>query len=212
MAPLLPKQYWESPSGSLVLDGAVRKPKRESNYTEVDGIQWLDSKPRGSVLYVSFGSETGHAMEYPELASALEDSTHPFIWFIQSGSAKLVIGLIIRGWAPQLLIVILIDGRVLSYCGWNSAVEAIGQGVPILAWPMRVDQIYKANLVVNHLKIGYMAFGEGSSHVVRKDIFHERPINLQGSRGGSGVGFRRVPRLHWMLLGILLTTKPLNLE
>ena len=90
--------------------------------------------------------------------------------------------------------------------------EAIGQGVPILAWPMRGDQIYKAKLVVNHLNIGYMAFGEDSSHVARKDIFHERPINLQGSRGDSGVGFRRVPRLHWMLLGILLTTKPLNLE
>ena len=80
LGPLLPEQYWESPSGSLVLDGAVREPKRESNYTEVDVIQWLDSKPRGSVLYVSFGSETGHAIEYPELASALEDSTHPFVY------------------------------------------------------------------------------------------------------------------------------------
>ncbi|PSR89276.1 UDP-glycosyltransferase [Actinidia chinensis var. chinensis] len=204
VGPLLPEQYWESPSGSLIRDGAVREPKRESNYTEVEVIQWLDSKPRGSVLYVSFGSETGPTIEeYPELASALEDSTHPFIWVIQPGSGLPKLfgsrgprqpssgmlsledgyfphdlaskvgdrGLIIRGWAPQLLILSHPStGGFLSHCGWNSTVEAIGRGVPILAWPMRGDQIYNAKLVVNHLKIGYMAFGEDSSDMAKKDI------------------------------------------
>ncbi|KAL6183754.1 hypothetical protein ACLB2K_045165 [Fragaria x ananassa] len=67
-------------SGSLTA-GAVLAVVRESNYTEDEVIQWLDSKPRGSVVYVSFGSEVNPTEEeYPELAKALEESTRPFIW------------------------------------------------------------------------------------------------------------------------------------
>ncbi|KAL7164724.1 hypothetical protein ACSBR2_040597 [Camellia fascicularis] len=198
VGPLLPDQYWNSPSGSLIRDGAIRQTKRETNCTEEEVIQWLDSKPRGSVLYVSFGSETGPTMEeYPKLAGALEDSTHPFIWVIQPGSGlpkfpgdgQVVSGgsegyfphglaskvgdrgMIIKGWAPQLLILShRSTGGFLSHCGWNSTAEAIGRGVPFLAWPMRGDQIYNAKLVVNHLKIGCMALREDSSEVVKNDI------------------------------------------
>lgn len=78
-------------------------------------IQWLVSKPRGSVLYVAFVSEVGPTTEeYRELADALEESTLPFIWVVQPGSEEYIPhelanrvgdgGLVIHGWAPQLLI------------------------------------------------------------------------------------------------------------
>lgn len=73
-------------------------------------------------------------------------------------------GLIIRGWAPQLLILSHPStGGFLSHCGWNSTVEAIGRGVPILAWPIRGDQYYNAKLVVSHLKVGCMVSSGGDS-------------------------------------------------
>lgn len=66
-------------------------------------------------------------------------------------------GLIITGWAPQLLILSHPStGGFLSHCGWNSTVEAIGRGVPILGWPIRGDQFDNSKLVASHLKIGFV--------------------------------------------------------
>ncbi|RVW70048.1 Scopoletin glucosyltransferase [Vitis vinifera] len=195
VGPLLPDQYWNS-SGSLLHDRDIR-PNRKSSCTEEEVIQWLDSKPRGSVLYVSFGSEVGPTMEgYAQLALALEASNRAFIWVIQPGSGRPgpprppgsdsnedsgyyphgleekvgKRGLIIRGWAPQLLILSHPStGGFLSHCGWNSTVEATGRGVPFLAWPIRGDQYYDAMLVVKHLKIGYMVFAKDASETIVKE-------------------------------------------
>jgi hypothetical protein len=203
VGPLLPEQYWRSAS-SLLHDHEIRT-NRRSSVTEDEVIQWLDSKPRGSVLYVSFGSEVGPTMEeYPQLADALEASTRPFIWVIQPGSGRSgpprafiggqpgsggpeaeeegyfphgleskvgERGLIIRGWAPQLLILShRSTGGFLSHCGWNSTVEGIGRGVPFLVWPIRGDQYYNAKLVVSHLAVGYMIADDLSQTIKKEDI------------------------------------------
>ncbi|GFP79338.1 UDP-glycosyltransferase 73c3 [Phtheirospermum japonicum] len=159
------------------------RPNRESNYTEDEVIQWLDLKPGRSVIYVSFGSEVGPTLEeYDQLAQALGESGRSFIWVIQPGSGipgppanffgeKVKgRGLIIKGWAPQLLILSHPStGGFLSHCGWNSTVEAIGRGVPILAWPIRGDQFYDAKLVVKYLGVGHMvSSGDDLSEMVRK--------------------------------------------
>ena len=127
-------------------------------------------------------------------ADALESSSQPFIWVIQPNSGRSgphgldsevlfwfwIIcleskvgnrGLIIRGWAPQLLILSHPStGGFLSHCGWNSTVEAIGRGVPFLVWPIRGDQYYDAKLVVSHLKIGYMISDYMSQMIKKEDI------------------------------------------
>ncbi|KAI6680304.1 hypothetical protein NL676_034185 [Syzygium grande] len=178
--PLLPEQYWKT-SDSLISDREIRQHRRESNCREDKVIQWLDSKLRHSVLYVAFGSEMGpNEEELAQLASALEESTRPFIWVIGStkyggdfsDDTKSRVGdrgLIIRGWAPQLLILSHPStGGFLSHCGWNSTAEAIGRGVPLLSWPILGDQHYNAKLVVSHLKVGYRV-AEDLSQVVKKD-------------------------------------------
>ncbi|PON44813.1 UDP-glucuronosyl/UDP-glucosyltransferase [Parasponia andersonii] len=90
VGPLLPEQYWKS-SDSLIHDRQIREHKRQSKNSEDDVIQWLNSKPRRCVRYVSFGSEVGPTMEeYPHLANALVELTRPFIWVIQPGAGVLV--------------------------------------------------------------------------------------------------------------------------
>ncbi|KAM7507351.1 hypothetical protein LguiA_017804 [Lonicera macranthoides] len=199
VGPLLPEQYWKS-VGSVLHDNEIRSNGHQSNYTENEVIEWLDSKSRGSVIYISFGSEVGPTEEeYGRLASALEKSNQPFIWVIQPGSGKSgpprsFLGgsdskeeggyyphgleekageraLIIRGWAPQLLILSHHStGGFLSHCGWNSTIEALGRGVPILAWPIRGDQYHNAKLVVAHLKMGYMVSTSDINTVKEEDI------------------------------------------
>ncbi|CAN6712080.1 unnamed protein product [Malus baccata var. baccata] len=180
VGPLLPEQYWKS-AGSILHDREFRNSTRRSNITEDEVVEWLDSKSSGSVLYVAFGSTVAPTVEeYKVLAEALKSSTQPFIWVVQSGSGRPPgpqgagsegeegyyphgmearvgkRGLIIHGWAPQLLILSHPStGGFLSHCGWNSTVEAIGRGVPILAWPIRGDQHHDANLVASFLKVGY---------------------------------------------------------
>ncbi|KAL0447706.1 UNVERIFIED_CONTAM: UDP-glycosyltransferase 73C2 [Sesamum latifolium] len=222
VGPLLPEKYWKSTSS--VLHDRDSRPNRESNYTEDEVIQWLESKPTRSVIYVSFGSEVGPTLEeYDELADALGESKWPFIWVIQPGSGKPGPpanffggkpgsnareegyypqglqekvgnrGLIIKGWAPQLLILgHPSTGGFLSHCGWNSTVEAIGRGIPILAWPIRGDQFYNAKLVVKHLRVGHMVSNDLSEMVKKCDIIrgievvmgdgegHDRAITLRG--------------------------------
>lgn len=212
VGPLLPEEYWKS-AGLLIHDGAIRSSGRQSNYTEEEVMQWLNGKPEGTVIYVSFGSEVGPTVEeYGYLASALEESNRSFIWVVQPNSGKsgpggpiLGVqtdlddaregayyphgldkkvgdrGLIIHGWAPQLLILSHPStGGFLSHCGWNSTVEAIGRGVPFLAWPIRGDQFSNAKLVASHLKIGYKVSSGGGSKVVNKEDITDGIEKLMG--------------------------------
>ena len=64
-------------------------------------------------------------------------------------------GLIIRGWAPQMLI---LDheavGGFVTHCGWNSILEGVTVGLPMVTWPMVAEQFYNEKLVTEVLKIG----------------------------------------------------------
>ncbi|TVU46094.1 hypothetical protein EJB05_05612, partial [Eragrostis curvula] len=47
-------------------------------------------------------------------------------------------GFLIRGWAPQLRILAHgATGAFLSHCRWNSVLESLARGVPIIGWPLR---------------------------------------------------------------------------
>ncbi|XP_058103829.1 UDP-glucosyl transferase 73B2-like [Magnolia sinica] len=196
VGPLLPAQFWRS-AHSVVHDGEIRS-KRESNVSEDDVSKWLDSQPRGSVVYVAFGTEVGPSKEeLEELAAGLEESNRPFIWVLRSSAGRSGPpppppdigdsgdddffpdglarraegrGLIIQGWAPQLLILSHPStAGFLTHCGWNSILEALGRGVPLLAWPIRGDQHYNAKLVSSHLKVGLMIRAADGASAVKKD-------------------------------------------
>ncbi|CAI9787233.1 unnamed protein product [Fraxinus pennsylvanica] len=132
-------------------------------------LSWLDEKPDGSVIYVSFGSIAVLSQDQlNELALALELSGRPFLWVVRSnlvnGSqaeypngfrervaerAKIV------EWAPQEEV--LAHSSVwcfLSHCGWNSTMEGLSLGVPFLCWPYFADQFHNENYICDMWKIG----------------------------------------------------------
>ena len=64
-------------------------------------------------------------------------------------------GMITRDWVDQLQILShRAIGGFLSHCGWNSVIESISAGVPILAWPMIAEQSLNAKLVAEGLGAG----------------------------------------------------------
>lgn len=132
-------------------------------------ISWLDSRKPNSVLYVCFGSICESAeSQLLEIALGLESSKASFIWVIRDhrhGSSEFLQkdfeervkdrGLIIKGWAPQVLILNHpAVGGFMTHCGWNSVLESASAGVPMITWPLFAEQFYNENFVLNHLKIG----------------------------------------------------------
>ncbi|GLJ07754.1 hypothetical protein SUGI_0073630 [Cryptomeria japonica] len=136
-------------------------------------LQWLDSQSSCSVAYISFGSQIFLTEEQSKaLASGLEASGQPFIWAIKvspkfeprtSDTADLLDrtylpegfqertknrGLVIWGWAPQLILSHPSVGAFVSHCGWNSMLESVALGVPLITWPIYADQHFNSKLAI----------------------------------------------------------------
>ncbi|KAM0846002.1 hypothetical protein ACQ4PT_055968 [Festuca glaucescens] len=139
-----------------------------------DLAAWLDGFSEGAVVYVCFGSQ---AVLTPAvaaaLAEALERSAVPFLWAVGGGGEALPEGfearalaakrgLVVRGWAPQVAILRHpAVGWFMTHCGWNSTLEAVAAGVPMLAWPMAADQFVNARLLVDETRVAVRACAGG---------------------------------------------------
>ncbi|XVF67541.1 hypothetical protein PTKIN_Ptkin10aG0129600 [Pterospermum kingtungense] len=121
-----PKRYGVIVNSFYELEDTATEDKAErgkkSAIEEHDCLKWLDSKKPNSVVYISFGSvESFTSAQLKEIAMALEASEQQFIWVVRKqknnneeeeadwlpeGFEKRIEGkgLIIRGWAPQVLI------------------------------------------------------------------------------------------------------------
>ncbi|KAI7751515.1 hypothetical protein M8C21_022427 [Ambrosia artemisiifolia] len=144
----------------------------KSSVNKNECLKWLDSQETGSVIYACLGSvsrvEPAHLIE---LALALESSKRPFIWVVRAGHKTEKIekwieeqefekrtkdrALLIHGWAPQLLVLSHpAIGGFLTHCGWNSTLEGVCAGVPLITWPQFQEQFYNEKLVVQVLRTG----------------------------------------------------------
>ncbi|KAJ0980395.1 hypothetical protein J5N97_008650 [Dioscorea zingiberensis] len=140
-------------------------------------MAWLDTKPAGSVVYVSFGSVCEFSVDQvEEIAAGLELSGHCFIWVVRDkgpstpeGFEERVKGrgVVLRGWAPQVVLLghVAVGGFV-THCGWNSVLEGISAGLPMVTWPLTNDQFTNEKLVNEMLGIGVRARREGQDPTV----------------------------------------------
>lgn len=143
---------------------------KQASVDEYECLKWLNSKQPDSVIYICFGSTVSLiAPQLHEIAMALEASGQDFIWVVKSDDNGLSEewlpagfeqriegkGLIIRGWAPQVLILEHETiGAFVTHCGWNSTSEGISAGVPMVTWPIFAEQFYNEVLVTQILKTG----------------------------------------------------------
>ncbi|KAD7480199.1 hypothetical protein E3N88_03335 [Mikania micrantha] len=132
-------------------------------------ITWLDSQPPKSVLYVSFGSLAVMTKEqYMEFWHGLVDSGSRFLWVIRPDSvtsdpmdipSELSKGTKERGyivqWAPQEEVLAhRAVGGFLTHSGWNSTLESVIEGVPMICWPYFLDQQVNSRYVGEVWKLG----------------------------------------------------------
>lgn len=128
-------------------------------------LQLLDEQAKESVAYISFGSTVmPPSHELKALAEALETSGFRFIWSIRGNpEEKLPQGFLERtkdkgkvvSWAPQLKILQHeATGAFITHCGWNSVLESIVGGVPMICRTFFGDQRLNMRTVENLWGIG----------------------------------------------------------
>ncbi|XP_028783090.1 anthocyanin 3'-O-beta-glucosyltransferase-like [Neltuma alba] len=174
------KAVWHVGPTTLLNRSSEDKAERnlKAVVSEDEILSWLNSKQPNSVLYVCFGSGAYFTDEQLfEIASAMESSGHKFIWVVHNKGRteneteedrqkwmprefeermrREDRGMIIRGWAPQTLI---LDhaaiGAFMTHCGWNSLMEGICAGVPMITWPLHSEQFFNEKLLAQVHGIG----------------------------------------------------------
>lgn len=135
-------------------------------------MDWLDEQPNKSVLFVSIGSlATMSKAQFLEFWYGLVNSETRFLWVQRPGS---IIALeedninvpmelsestkergCIVSWAPQEEVLAHPSiGGFLTHNGWNSTLESIVEGVPMICWPYFVDQQVNSRYVGEVWKLG----------------------------------------------------------
>ncbi|KAL6638982.1 hypothetical protein ACP70R_022712 [Stipagrostis hirtigluma subsp. patula] len=128
---------------------------------------WLDAHPPRSVLYVSLGSVARvDRAAFEEMAHGLARGGAPFLWVLRPGFVRgteeapplpeELADVVRRGggkvvaWAPQREVLAHTSiGGFWTHCGWNSTMETICEGVPMLTQPCFADQTVSARYVTH---------------------------------------------------------------
>ncbi|KAJ4806776.1 Glycosyltransferase [Rhynchospora pubera] len=178
-------------------------------------LTWLDSHPKGSVIFLCFGSVVALLIDQiKQIAIGLERSSQRFLWVLRSTNDEnkmfepqpdsdlhLVLpdgfldrtknrGMVINSWAPQVDVLNHASiGGFVSHCGWNSTLEAIIAGVPIICWPIFAEQGINKVLLTEEIKVGVVMKG-CEEEFVRPEEVEEKVRWLMASEG------RRVLREH----------------
>ncbi|KAL9237849.1 hypothetical protein vseg_012349 [Gypsophila vaccaria] len=169
IGPLLPSN--KLLEGRDVLDRSCAGDLKDEDY-----MKWLDSQEESKVTYVSFGSiSVLSRAQQEELARALIQSHRPFLWVIREnekkdkekeqhenmdgGELSYMAELKQQGkivpWCSQVEVLSHPSvGCFVTHCGWNSTLESITCGVPMVAFPQWSDQTTNAKLVEDVWKIG----------------------------------------------------------
>ncbi|XP_075501762.1 gallate 1-beta-glucosyltransferase 84A24-like [Primulina tabacum] len=133
--------------------------------------EFLDSKAEGTVVYISFGSVVYLTQEQvDEIAYGLLSSRVSFLWVLkppgpETGRLPHVLpegfmekvgdkGKIVQ-WSPQEEVLAhRSTACFVTHCGWNSTMETLASGVPVVAFPQWGDQVTDAKFLVDVFKVG----------------------------------------------------------
>uniref|UniRef100_A0ACD5VJT9 Uncharacterized protein n=1 Tax=Avena sativa TaxID=4498 RepID=A0ACD5VJT9_AVESA len=170
-------------------------------------LEWLDSQPIKSVVFLCFGSRgVFSAAQLRETARGLEESGQRFLWtvrspreeerskfaepdldaFLPDGFLQRTVGrgLVVKNWAPQAEVVQHeAVGAFVTHCGWNSALEAIMAGVPMICWPLYAEQRLNKVHLVEEMRIGVVVEGYEEELVKAEEVEAKVRLVMQSEEG-----------------------------
>ncbi|KZV57942.1 anthocyanidin 3-O-glucosyltransferase 5-like [Dorcoceras hygrometricum] len=179
-------------------------------------MDWLNKQPNQSVLFVSFGSGgVLSAEQTTELAWGLEQSRQRFLWVVRPPKKGHVnemffpdnikgaeddylprgfsirtkkIGLLVPTWGQQVEILAHPSiGGFMSHCGWNSALESIVSGVPLIAWPLYAEQKMNASYLAEELQVAVRPEVFPTKKIVGRDEIEKMVRTLMEHKDGQAM-------------------------
>ncbi|KAG7592617.1 UDP-glucuronosyl/UDP-glucosyltransferase [Arabidopsis thaliana x Arabidopsis arenosa] len=136
-------------------DSEIRRVGSNLWREETECLDWLNTKAQNSVVYVNFGSITVlSAKQLVEFAWGLAATGKEFLWVIRpdlvAGDEAMVPPefltetadrRMLASWCPQEKVLSHpAIGGFLTHCGWNSTLESLCGGVPMVCWPFFAEQ------------------------------------------------------------------------
>ncbi|KAL6616007.1 hypothetical protein ACP70R_038277 [Stipagrostis hirtigluma subsp. patula] len=176
-------------------------------------LEWLDAQPDSSVVFLSFGSMgTFSKQQLREIAAGLEKSGQRFLWVVRSprGEEQKIgdplpepeldallpegflertkgRGLVLKSWAPQVEVLRhRATGAFVTHCGWNSTLEGVAAGVPLLCWPLYAEQRLNKVFIVEEMKLGVVLKGY-DEEVVKAEEVEAKVRWVMNSEGGRAL-------------------------
>ncbi|XP_057804015.1 7-deoxyloganetin glucosyltransferase-like [Salvia miltiorrhiza] len=182
-----------------LLERAIKDPQLQaidsSLWKEDDAcIPWLDERPPRSVLYVNFGSITVvSAAQLLEFAWGLANCGHHFLWVIRpdlvSGDSAILPrdfseeiagrGMMVGWCAQERVLAHPTVGGFLTHCGWNSTIESVAEGLPMICWPFFAEQQTNCRYMCANWRIGVEMEGE----VRREKVVDVVKQVMEGEKG-----------------------------
>ncbi|KAI3933555.1 hypothetical protein MKX01_032660 [Papaver californicum] len=179
-----------------------------------DCLTWLDKQPRESVVFLCFGS--GGVLsedQLIEIAVGLEKSGKRFLWVVRIARPKennrhrlasteprldellperflertRERGLVVKNWAPQVDVLNRESvGGFVTHCGWNSILEAVCAGVPMIGWPLYAEQRVNRVALVKEMKLS-LWLNESENGLVTAAEIEARVNTLMDSEEGRAL-------------------------
>jgi len=178
-------------------------------------LECLDAQPDRSVVFLSFGSRgTFPKKQLQEIAVGLEKSGQRFLWVVRSPRSDerkfgdplpdaepdldallpegflertKRQGLVVRSWAPQVEVLRhRATGAFVTHCGWNSTLEGITAGLPLLCWPLYAEQRLNRVLIVEEMELGVALRGY-DEEVVKAEEVEAKVRWVMESEGGRAL-------------------------
>ncbi|KAI9112911.1 hypothetical protein K1719_016025 [Acacia pycnantha] len=173
--------------------------------------------PERSVVFLCFGSLGVFSKEQlREIARGLEKSGQRFLWVVRNPPSEKTHnlaassqedpdldsllpegfldrtkerGMVVKKWAPQGAVLKHGSaGGFVTHCGWNSVLEAVVAGVPMVAWPLYAEQRLNRVVMVEEMKIAlwmHESTWSPEGGMVEAAEVEERVTELMGSEKGE---------------------------
>nr|QAV53746.1 UGT85A66 [Fagopyrum tataricum] len=180
-------------------------------------IEWLDSREPNSVVYVNFGSITVMSNhQLVEFAFGLANSGKHFLWIIRpdlvTGESAVLPsefveeikgrGLLAEWCEQERVLCHPAIGGFLTHSGWNSVLESICGGIPMISWPFFAEQQMNCWYSSNVWGIG-MEIDED----VKRDAVEKQVIELIDGEHGKEMKRRT---MEWKSLAEAAVSKPIG--
>ncbi|RDX70950.1 UDP-glycosyltransferase 88F3, partial [Mucuna pruriens] len=183
-------------------------------------LSWLDEQESRSVVYLCFGSRGSFSVsQLKEIADGLERSGQRFLWVVKRPLEDDAIkqlpldttgefdlgsvlpsgfmertkdrGLVVRSWAPQVEVLNHESvGVFVSHCGWNSVLEGVVAGVPMVAWPLYAEQHVNRDVMVEQMKVAVAVDQREEDGFVTAEELEKRLMEVMHSQHIRDTSFK----------------------